>query len=96
LCLQPTFAVENITKSMAHFVILFFIVTALLIAITIVVLCKHFRKLIKTKEQAIVHHIHEQDKLKDELKYFNVEKKVMEKMLKKELEAVIFWEKKRD
>jgi len=71
------------------FLILIFSVTLLLIPITIVILRKHYQKIIKRKEHAIVYHIHEQDKLKDELKYINVEKKVMEKMLNEKYEILI-------
>jgi hypothetical protein len=51
---------------------------------------KHFKEIISAKEHAIVHHIQEQDKLNNELKYINVEKKVMEKMLRKRFETAVF------
>ena len=68
---------------MCNFFILIFSIALLLIVIGIFVLCKYYRKIIRAREHAIVYHIKQQDKLKDEIKYINIEKKVMEKMLKK-------------
>jgi len=67
---------------MDNFFILFFCGTAVLILAIFIILRKHYRKVIKSKEHALVHHIREQDKLAKELQYINMEKKVMEKMLK--------------
>ena len=74
---------------MCNFIILFLSIKLLLIIISIFLLCKHYKKIIKAKEHAIVYHIRKQDKLKEEINYINIEKKVMEKMLKKKLEAVV-------
>jgi len=58
--------------------------------IIVVVLRKHYRKVIKAKEYDIVHHIRIQDQLAKELEYVNVERKVMEKMLNDKFEAVVW------
>jgi hypothetical protein len=45
--------------------------------------------MVKTRESDIIHHIRIQDRLEKELQYMNVEKKVMEKMLKTKLDAMV-------
>jgi hypothetical protein len=69
----------------------FIILTAsiILTATLFLALLRRHKKLIKTKERGIVSLIHEQDQLKNELHYVNVEKKVMEKMLKEKIEAMV-------
>jgi len=63
----------------------------LLTLMSIIILRSHYRKVIKEKERGIVHHIHAQDQLKKELEYINVEKKVMERMLETQFDAVAFF-----
>ena len=67
----------------------------LLILISLFILRYYYRKLIKTKEHDIVYHIREEEKLKKELEYVNVEKKVMEKMVREEFEGVALLRRKR-
>ena len=66
----------------------------ILIGIIIIALRKHYRKVIKTKEYDIVHHIHLQDRLSKELEYINVEKKVMEKMLESKFDNLLIVKQK--
>jgi hypothetical protein len=74
---------------MDNYLLLFFCGSGFLVAAVIVVLYRYYRKTIKIKEQDIVYHIHEQDRLSKELEYVNVEKKVMEKMLEAKIDAVV-------
>ena len=74
---------------MDNYLILIFCGSGFLVAAVIVVLYRYYRKTIKIKEQDIVYHIHEQDRLSKELEYVNVEKKVMEKMLEAKIDAVV-------
>ena len=60
-----------------------------MILIIVMALRIYYRKAIKAKEYAIVHHIHEQDKLVKELEYINIEKKVLEKMLASKIDVLI-------
>jgi type III secretion system FlhB-like substrate exporter len=75
---------------MDNYLIVIFSGIALLIAVIIIALRSHYQKVIKAKDHGIVHHIHEQDRLVKELEHINVEKKVMEKMLKSKFDAVVF------
>jgi gluconate kinase len=60
-----------------------------LILIIIAALRKHYRKIIKTKERGIIHHLREQDRLANELASVNAEKKVMEKMLASKFDTMV-------
>ena len=66
----------------------------ILTGIIIIALRKHYRKVIKTKEYDIVHHIRLQDHLAKELEYMNVEKKVMEKMLESKFDSLLIVKQK--
>jgi hypothetical protein len=47
------------------------------------------KKIIKAKNHGIVSHIREQDRLKKEMEYMNTEKKVLEKIAKEKIEAMV-------
>ena len=66
-----------------------------LILLSLIALWLYYRRLIKIKEYDIVYHIREEEKLKKELEYVNVEKKVMEKMVQEEFEGVALLRRKR-
>ena len=74
---------------MCNFLLLTIIAAIFLIVIIALALRKHYRKVIRAKEHDIVHHIRIQDQLAKELEYTNVEKQVMEKMLKTKFDVVI-------
>ena len=73
---------------MDNFIILIFSGVILLTAVGIIIQRRYYRKVIKTKDNGIVQHIRQQDRLEKELTYINVEKKVMEKMLETKFDAV--------
>ncbi|MCL2511221.1 MAG: hypothetical protein FWF09_04140 [Bacteroidales bacterium] len=76
---------------MDNYIILIISGTIFLIAGGIIALRIHYRNIIKEKERGIVHHIHEQDRLKKEMEHINVEKKVMEKIVEKKFDTMIFF-----
>ncbi|MCL2246294.1 MAG: hypothetical protein FWC10_04185 [Lentimicrobiaceae bacterium] len=67
---------------------------SILILISLFILWYYYKKTIRKKERAIVYHIHEEEKLKKELEYLNIEKKVMEKMVREEFEGVALLHRK--
>jgi hypothetical protein len=75
---------------MDNYLIVIFSGIGFLILMSIVMLRSHYRKVIREKDHGIVHHIHEQDRMAKELEHINVEKKVMEKMLEKKIDAMVF------
>ena len=74
---------------MDNYLIVIFSAVGLLILASIFVLHRHYKKVIKTKDRGIIHHLREQDRLMKELQYTNVEKKVMEKMLQSKIDAMV-------
>jgi len=75
---------------MDNFLILIFSGFFFLIAGVIIVLRLHYRKVIKEKERGIVQQIHRHDRLAKELEYVNVEKKVLEKMVRSKFDVLVF------
>ena len=53
----------------------------------------HFRRIIKKKNEGLVRHILEQNQLQEKMETMEVEKQMIEKMLHKKFEAVVFLEK---
>jgi len=53
----------------------------------------HFRRIIKKKNEGLVRHILEQNQLHEKMETMEVEKQLIEKMLHKKFEAVVFLEK---
>ena len=74
---------------MDNYIILILSGTTLLVAGVIVALRVHYRGIITEKERGILHHIHEQDRMAKEMEYVNVEKKVLEQMVKSKFDAMV-------
>jgi hypothetical protein len=58
----------------------------------IIVLRRHYRKIIREKDRGIVRRIHERDRLARELEYSNMEKNMLEKIAEKKMDKVIILE----
>jgi IMP cyclohydrolase len=80
-------------KSMTSLSI-FLIIGTLVAAVTIVTIQQaRYRRIIKKKNEGIIKQIYEQNQLQEKMETTEVEKQVIEKMLQKKFEAVVFMQK---
>jgi hypothetical protein len=63
--------------------------SGILLILVITALNIRYRRMVKEKNHGIFRHIKEQNQLKKELEYINMEKQIMEKMLSSKFDTMI-------
>jgi hypothetical protein len=82
-------------KNMASLTTFLVIGTLVGTALIVMIQRANYRRIIKKKNEGIIKQIYEQNQLQKKMEDLEVEKQVMERMLQKKIEAVVFLEEKR-